>query len=634
MDSSISVTNFLFIIAKEVKNFYETPVIFVNQKDYSDDIFNTLCKIRTAIAEKVSKEDIMDIVVDFHLQWLRSVNDLELFRKRIYDITREEMLQAISFTIDAMGKRLKYFQKYVENQRPLLTSEEWRNLQVDVEIMEDMNKEVTYFLLDKLKCFRCYTGDAEFQVKFIEVVDELLNWMDKINDRLTIQFTTILKGDNFQLALDLTKMLKDIIDEVPNSTDEKIQKMLKELTHNGQNLINMVRSAAGGNLEIRKILEKIASLDVRIKILRDQNSSAVMGLENKKKNLEERLASLENIKSTLQQINIDQRKADTSDDESCTCPLELEARIFNHLLPVAERQRLVTDLCYLWDKAVFGQKRHKSIISILSATDAKEEFTDEVGTFYVDVYGRKIYKQPNDENLYQQNEENKLVPVKDDEEHIYHYDRCGRYFIDKNTNVRIYKAHATASEYMMGSNGVLLKMKEERDGVTYYYDSYGRYYVDDDGKHIYRESDSFSEYECDGFGNLVRIRTDFELFTSCPDDVQVSEDTKYLKETVAPALRKCIAECILYHPTDPIKYLSDCLVKYRSNMELKDERAKYKEQLMFEREIRLAEERAAAELAAREAIQSGGSEASYDSNLINYSTLKNDNIESVESSTK
>lgn len=634
IDEETSIT-FLFDISKEVKHLYEAPVIFLTKNDYSDTIFNTMCSMRAALLEG-SKPEIMNIIVDFHLQWLHAIKDIEQYYKRIDEIPREEIFQAVSYTIDAMTNRLKYYQKYMAKYRTLLSNENQVNLMSDIEIVEEMHKDVILVLLEKLKCFRSYVSDDEFKIKVRDAIEELLNWIDKIYDGLSMQLTKYININVPHLSGDLTKTLQQIVEDLRTSKSSSVQKLLENLKEKGRELSSMIRCTAVHSLEICKVVEKINILEDRISRLEHEpTSAALMALKHKKEYLENRLASLENLKTTLKRL---QERTGTQleeiEDEICVCEDFYQLRIFNHALPNEERERLVTELCYIWDIAVYGERSHKSIISILSAADIKEEFTDELGTFYVDEHSRKIYRLPNDETLYQPNEHNLLVPLTDDKDHIFFYDECGRYFIDQKTRQRVYKAHETASEYMMDSSGVLLKTKEERDGVIYYYDNYGRYYINNEGKHIYRESDSVSEYENDGLGNLVRIRSHLDIFKPCPDDMPVTEDFKYLKTTVGKALRECIADVILHQPADPIKYLSSRLVKYRQNMEFKEKLAQEKEELDIEREIKIGEERAAAEHAALQAafFTQGGSEASYDSNLLKYTSMHPDDTMSATAS--
>lgn len=632
MDLNKESIQFLFDISKEVKDFYEASVIFITKKDYSDNVFNTLCIVRKAVQEgiKANQNELIDCIVDYHLAWLHAVNDIEGFKKHIeLDLSRDEIFHAISFTIDAMNNRLKYYQRYMEKNRKKLPSIEQNNLTAEIEIVEDMHTAVTNCLLDKLKCFRNpNTDESEFKVKAIAAADELLSWLDKINDGLSMQLSKYINLNVPQLRGDLTKALQQIVDELQSSDSPAAQKMLSDLKQRGRELTSMIRCTADRSLEISKVVEKINVLGDRISRLESvpsvQPSAALMGLKRKKEFLEKRLESLENLKTTLKDLREEGefRFDDVTDEELCVCEDFFQLRIFNHVLPAEERERLVTELCYLWDLAVFGERSHKSIISILSAAEMKEEFSDELGTFYIDEYSRKIYKIPGDNVLYQPNEVNELVPLSDNKDHIYYYDECGRYFVDPKTRQRIYKAHAKASEYMMDTSGVLLKIKEERGGITYYYDNYGRYFIGNEGKHIYREEDSLSEYENDGLGNLVRIRSHADLMEPCPPDVNVTEDFKYLKHAVGPALRQCIADCITCRPSDPIKFLSCSLIKYREAQEMKDKHNKDKEELEVERELIRAEEQAAAERAALEAAlldQGVGEEASFDSNLLNYS---------------
>lgn len=632
------IDNFLFDITQEVKHFYETPVIFLTKNDYSDNIFNTMCSMRSALQEE-SKSEIMNVIVDFHLNWLHAIKEVEQFSKTVNDIAREDIFQAISFTIDAISNRFNYYQKYMAKHGKSLSNENQANLIADIEVVEEMHKEVTQVLLEKLKCFRNYDSNDVFKIKLKNSTEELLHWIDKIYDDLSMYLTKYITVNIPHLTGDLTKTLQQIVEDLQTSKSPSALALLEDLKEKGRELGTMIRCTAVHNLEISKIVEKINILEDRISRLEHEPASAgLAALRRKKDFLENRLTALENLKTTLKNLQelADIQLGQLDVDEMCICEDFYQLRIFNHALPHEERERLVTELCCIWDITLYGERSRKSIISILSAADIKEEYSDELGTFYVDEHSRKIYKIPDDDILYQPNELNVLVPLTDDEGHVYFYDECGRYFLDTKTRQRIYKAHKTASEYMMDSSGVLLKTKEEIDGVIYYYDNYGRYYINDEGQHIYRESDSASEYENDGLGNLVRIRSHLDIFEPCPGDVPVTEDFKYIKVTVGKALRECIADVILYQPADPIKYLSARLVKYRENMEFKNKLAQEKEELDIEREIKMSEERdeAEREAALKAALfAQGGSEASYDSNLLKYNSMLADDTVSATAST-
>lgn len=625
--------DFLFDISSQIKEFYETAAVFITKKDYSDHIFTALCSIREALQNK-DKNRTLEVIIDYHLHWLHAVSDVENFKKSIEkDITRDDMSELISYTVDALGYRLKRFQNYVQSLMLDLKPEDRSKVQADLEIISEMNSDVTKLLLEKTKKLRSLKSDLDFFNKSKAEVDELLNWLDKINDGLSIKLCKYVNVHIPKLNDDLTKTLQQIVEELKTKKSESAQKMLDELRTTGKELGSMIHLTTGHSLEMNKVFQKIGILDDRIKRLEtdsDKPSAALMALKHKKEFLEQRIVSLENLKTDLRSLRTKTAIPVDSvpDEELCVCEDFFQLRIFNHSLPQENREILITDLCSLWDVAVLGEKGDKSIISILSAADMKEEYTDELGTFTTDEHGRKIYRLPDDDTLYQLNERNELVPVTDDVDCVYFYDECGRYFLDKNTRQRVYKAHATASEYMMDSFGVLLKVKEERDGITFYYDNYGRYYINEEGKHIYRDVDTTSEYENDGLGNLVRIRSHLDLYEPCPGDAHVTEDCKYLKHAVGKALRYCIGQVLIHQPADPIKYLSKCLIKYRENMEQRDKRAREREELNAEREIIAAEERAAAEKAAMEAalLTQGGSEASIDTNLLKYTTLYRDDV--------
>ncbi|XP_063364033.1 uncharacterized protein LOC134652797 [Cydia amplana] len=617
----------LLDICKEVKLYYESPVIFLTKTDFSEKAFNVLCTVHSILNEErdeKTKGRILDLIVDYHLQWLQYVNAIENFEQLVIDrsLPKEELYQAINYTMDSMTYRLKHFQRFIEKNRSGLSNANHAILNAELEIVEEMHKEIAKALVDKLKCFRGIQSGPEFDIKLKSEVEDLLQWLDKISDNLAILLSKYVSFNVLRLSSDLTKTLQQIVEEFKTDESPSAKKILEELKEKGKDLCSMVRATASHDLEINKVVEKIAVLNDRIKRLEEENARAALGaLRHKKEFLEARLTSLDNLKTTLRSFhNLADFMPDIPLEELCQCPDFFQMRIFNHALPSPERERLISEFCYLWDIAVIGKKK-KSIISILSATEEKEEFTDDLGTFYIDEHGRKIYKKPDEPTLYQCNENEMLVPLSDDSEYIYFYDECGRHFLDPHTRQKIYKAHATASEFMMDSAGALIKLKEIRNGITYYYDNFGRYYINEENKRIYIEEDATSEYENDGFGNLVRIRSQLDILEPCPDDENVTEDFNYLKRNVGAALRECIAKTIVAQPADPVKYLSTCLFKYRDNIEQREKRVREKEQLDVEREIRAAEEREALEKAAREAallMTQGGSEATYDSNLVNY----------------
>ncbi|GBP55301.1 hypothetical protein EVAR_43055_1 [Eumeta japonica] len=566
-----------------------------------------MVNIRAAVVDEAPKDRIMDIIVDLHLHWLNSVKDIEKSQELKENIKAEYVINTFIFTIDAMEHRYKCFERYVTHMYHAISFEEQNLMQADLEIIEEMNRHVTHFLLRKQKCFLNYMDDIEYQLKLNELFEELLNWLDNVIDKLVLELTELINVYTPHFSDELTKNLKQIFDEVHHSDNPSNQKFISDLKKKGTEIDTMLHSNPIHNLEMSKVKEKIRILIDRIKRLESENSSAITGLLNKKSLLEKRLFSLQNL--TTEGL-----------DEHNT----FGNRIFNHLLPVQYRERLVSRLCYLWDIAIFKERSRKSIISILSANEVKEEFTDELGTFILDEHSRKLYKKKNDDTLYQINENNELVPLTDDLHHIYFYDECGRYYMDPTLSKRIYKAHATASEYVINSSGMLVKVREEQDGIVYCYDNYGRYYINEDGKRIYREAGSASEYEYDGFGNLVRLQSQATIFQPCPDYTHASEECEYLKRTVGTALRECVADCVLYQPVDPVKYLAARLVKFRENVEMKEKLEREKKELNIARDLKAAQERATAKPPPASLSDIGAEDDSSDINLHNYKSATSD----------
>ncbi|XP_041979491.1 uncharacterized protein LOC121733342 [Aricia agestis] len=585
-------TEFLFDISKQVKQFYSIPVIFLTHKDYSDDVFNALCYLRTALQDG-SKSDIIDNVVSFHLKWMNAVNEIEKYTKRINEISRSDILEAINYTIEALSSRCKHYKRYITKYCNTLTNEQQFHLSADYDVIDGMHNEVVQSLFSMLQCFSNYDSDDEFKVKVNDAINDLLDWLDSIYDSLSLLLCKYINGNMPNLNRDLTNTLQKIVSEFIEYRTPSTEKLLQDLKAKGKQVDCMILCTADYRLEICYIEENIKKLESRILEFESNPhaAAAVKEFQCKLKYLNETLQSIENLKNnnTFFHSDIKIHLQEVGGDVLCMCDDFFQLRIFNYELPFKQREELVTELCKVWNKAVLGGLGDKSFISILRADAVNEEYTDDLGTFYIDEYSRKIYKIPNDETLYQENEQGKLVALADDKDHVYYYDECGRYYIDRNTRLRVYKYYVTASEYMLGTSGKLLKLKEERDGVTYYYDHFGRYYINNDGKHIYRETDTTSEYENDGFGNLVRLRSHSDILDSCPLNINVTEDTKYLQESVGIALKRCIAEVVLHQPNDPIKYLAECLEKYKEDIERHEKESEEKRELEIAREVKSSE---------------------------------------------
>lgn len=556
---------FLFNIVKEIQNSFENPVIFFTQKDYGEGIFTALTDVREALLAKASPDKISVIVNSFHHQWLEAVHEVERFKKRIKETPRDVILNAIDFTTQCATKRFKAMQKYIEEVKIVMVEDDHNKLLADIKVVDEMKDIVCSALSEKKKYIRSQADQTEYHIKILDEIEELMNWLDRQHDNLAVTFCKVLNLKVPIAPTDLTKTLQQVIGEVAADPTPEAQRVAELINKKGKALSSTIRISSLNDLEISKVIEKIQRLEERIERLEDQHSSAVMALKHKAMYLAERLQSLENIRASVKKL-----KALPNSSSSINITDARDVHIFNHLLPHHDRCRLIEQLVQLWNSAIL-EHDHESIISILSVVDLKEIFSDDKGCFTVDRYGRKIYTKGEDEVKYQLDEHNELVPVKDDDRHVYFYDACGRYYIN-DTRERVYKDHEGASEYVLNKSGYLVKVLEKVDGTEYYYDWLGRYRVDEKGRHIYCEEKSSEEYEHDGLGNLVKIHSDTFCYKPCPIEPITTEENKYLQLEVGTALKECIAAVVLHQPNDPIIYLSQMLIKYHYNVKDREER--------------------------------------------------------------
>lgn len=150
----------------------------------------------------------------------------------------------------------------------------------------------------------------------------------------------------------------------------------------------------------------------------------------------------------------------------------------------------------------------------------------------------------------------------------YFFDQLGRYYVNE-TGEKIYQSNSLASEYVLNADGEMTRLR------TYATDEHGLYYIDNDGQRIYCVGTSRSEYMLVDGVLVKRVEV-------IPEKVQTKSD--YIKENIGVALRKALAAAVVHNPSDPIDYIANYLLNFRKS-ELRDlENDRYLHELMAERE--------------------------------------------------
>ncbi|KAI5636316.1 hypothetical protein NE865_10982 [Phthorimaea operculella] len=426
MDSN-QTQNFLLAITAETKRSYESPVILLTTKDYAENILNLLLEIRTALMLMPDTSQVTDILSTFHLEWVQAVKDIEAFKNRTRDTPREHIDNAVEFSIQCANKRYEKWQKILKKTLPIqMSPENAKALQNYIKTLSQMHENLTSSLRDKKTNFSVIVDPTEYNFKLLDETDELLNWLDYLNDNLAIQFSQII-GLKTQLTADLAKILREMIEDVATKPDE--------------------------DYRIEVIRGKIKDIEDRAKRLKNKDSSAVSALKHKTMYYKDRLKSIENLRTSLVYLR---NKSDSGKQETL--------HIFEHLLPPQLRCRLVEKLLKAWFNAIAGPvPEDTNIISILSVTDMKAMFNDGVGT--IDKYEGKICVQ-NDASCIQLEAQNKHAEVCDDDKHVYFYDDCGLYYcnelnerIDATDNEDCYKEasrylHDNLTPYSLSEKGI------------------------------------------------------------------------------------------------------------------------------------------------------------------------------------
>lgn len=543
---------FLFNVINEIERSFQYPIIFFSETDFTENIYDSLLSITKAIHESSMPETLLEIIKNFHIEWLDAVNKIEKFRKSLKAMPRDTVLRAIDFTIKCLEKRYACLYNSVEELQNAISNEEKELLSANLEIILELQKINQNALLKKQENILNQADQDEYLNQIYDEIEELLVWLDRQYDNLAIHLTKVLDLHIPMAPSDLSIILKEIIEELavaPDPESRRVSNILKLRSRTSQ----MIPISSLHELEITRLIVKIQDLEDRIRKLEGKDSPALMALQHRAIYLKGKVESLQNIKQSMIRLQ----------EEACIMNETSEELIFSHSLLFEDRLRLVERLIKVWDDAITINSQD-SIVSILSATNMKQVFYDNIGQFTVDIYGRKIYDKDNVK--YQLNEVHELVPVADDKHRPYFYDDCGRYYLNAE-NERVYKAHAKASEYLLSSGGLLLKVKEVINGIEYNYDRLGRYYINQHGQRIYREKGRNSEYEYDGIGNLLKINRPQYFYEPYVKKPLTIEDNQYLQRVVGSALKRCIANVVIHRPTDPVAYLADSLVKYKLSMD-------------------------------------------------------------------
>lgn len=184
---------------------------------------------------------------------------------------------------------------------------------------------------------------------------------------------------------------------------------------------------------------------------------------------------------------------------------------------------------------------------------------------------------------------------------------------------RVYKAETHSSEYKLNIDGGREKINDgfplDNDGngefyvdsvgrniyTKYYFeDDYGRYYIDIHGSRFYKSDPEASEYALVN-GNWkkikvgtypvdergLRIRAEPADEEEDEEDMEAvgssttsklkgkkceSDDFKYIKEAVGPAIRKGLAAVVIHQPVDPVSFFANFLLDYRYNQQMFEKR--------------------------------------------------------------
>lgn len=538
---------YLSTLTKEMKRSYETPVILLTGVDFGDSVYTVLTETRECSVRGGEPDRVADLVTSFHHDWLKATKDLPAYRLHLRDKPRHIIYEAIEQTIASARNRYPRFKVYIENLLDYVSEADRGIIEADVKVIEDMHENVVSVLQEKRAQLQNLADHEEFINKIEFEIDELLNWLDRIYDNLSVQICKIINLD-VTFIKDLTKTLNEILAEVSISDEDETIKNISEMEDKGVALKSTIRTNSTCDLEITTVLNKIKVLEERIARLRDNSSAAVTALQHKKIYLEGYLRELQQLKTSMHKLQLA-----SSLSNKIVSPIvsitdaqrdNKDVQIFNHLLPEVQRYRLVDKLINLWRVAIYGQRRRKSVITILSAGDIREQFSDDHG---LDRLGRKLVNNPGSSSVHQINEKG--------DRRVYFYDELS-HKVDRNS-----------SEYFLND-------------TTYCYDDLGGYLNDN-----YEQKDMIF----DSFHNLVFKRNvGYEPMSECAPLSLLTEASQYLKQTVSKALKECLVDVILHTPQDPIIYLAERLEKYRQNIQLTEKSTEEKQTLSAARKQMIA----------------------------------------------
>uniref|UniRef100_A0A336LIT6 CSON001331 protein n=1 Tax=Culicoides sonorensis TaxID=179676 RepID=A0A336LIT6_CULSO len=401
-------------------------------------------------------------------------------------------------------------------------------------------------------------------------------------------FTRLRVQDELKQIADRTQIsdehLEDLRDElIPNQTPLPVQKQIVET-------IATTRERAAGHryISIDILQNTIKDLEIEISHLLQESTQAQSELKKRREKLRLSLIELLHLKKLIEKIE--------NEISQLTCEYQTALLDFHQ-----KRQEILTDPNLSEDekKLLLGnleteihdlqkiyasklgdmQKEREKLkdearmdTELLKATlnDLHQQHLDVITQLEKSKVGarsseikriNKEIKRINEEYEYNVKLLNDTANSK-----RYSFDDHGRFYLNENGE-KIYKRDSYSLEYKIESDGTQIKVK---DGFEIMTNDIGEYYIDKFGRNIYVKYNFNEAFQYDEEENERKSSFDFsetvsEIQQLTSQEFRCQEALEYIKSTVGRPLRHGLAQMIMLNPEDPIDFLANFLLHYRSN---------------------------------------------------------------------
>ncbi|XP_023936325.1 uncharacterized protein LOC112044651 isoform X2 [Bicyclus anynana] len=262
-----------------------------------------------------------------------------------------------------------------------------------------------------------------------------------------------LAVDKIRISIEeIFKRLGSNLRSVREQTDSSVSDLLMQLYEKNKEHLNLSRRDIRKSVEIAEVQRSIDLIKDKIV---DSKQLPILRLQEECKYWEDRIREFDHIYQSLKKLREEEAQL-----------LEQE-KLYNSMkeCEIPESKQKCWDIM---DDKLKGKLQEVKTLKLNAAKTLHTFFSvrgpdrvmysDNVGRYYVDEYGHQCYVFNYGHVVYHVNCQGEYVDIPDKDK--YFYDEMGRFYIDKNTQEKLYKVAPCSSSYRI-ENDIFVKQTKD-----------------------------------------------------------------------------------------------------------------------------------------------------------------------------